>query len=203
MTHVGYGSLAGVIPNQAGSWSHNPNAGDVDDGTSLFLLEQLGHNSRCAEEDTLDVDIHDHVELLLRDLQRRFVLVRSPCIVHEYIQTSVLGDGAGHELVPVGSGGHVGLDKGDVGRVGACDALAALGVDVGDDDFGAFRCEPVCNPFAEARAATCVRIATCISRTSEQGEQCQAKRRRLADYRSQWLLCPEADCQWSCSSCRR
>lgn len=168
ITHVGYGSLAGVVPDQAGSRSHNPNAGDVDDGASLLLLQELGHHGRCAEKDTLDVDVHDHVELFLRDLQRRFVLVRGPCIVHQYIQTAIPGDGAGHELVPVGSGGHVGLDERDVGWIRGCDALAALGVDVGDDDFGAFGGEAVCYAFAEARAAACVRIATCVSRKSEQ-----------------------------------
>lgn len=139
-THIRNRTFTGIVPDQSRPGPHGTNTRNVDDGATAPCF-QGGHGGPDAQKDALDVDGHDLVVFLLRDLQRGFVLVARPGVVDEHVDPAELVNGRLHHLVPVGLDRDVGRDGVYVlvllraGRVGL---LEAFGVHVGRDYFGAF-----------------------------------------------------------------
>lgn len=66
---------------------------------------------------SLDIDEHDSIEPRLRDVERGLVLVGGACVVDEGVETAELGDHGVDYILPVGLGGYVSDERGDVGFV--------------------------------------------------------------------------------------
>jgi hypothetical protein len=144
------GRLAGVVPDQAWPRSDARRAGDVDEDAAVAGLLHLGHNLLDAEKDALDVDVHDHVVVLLGGVAVGLVAVGGAGVVDDNVDFAVGVEGflqAGFPLVTLGHVGKVEF---------AAEFLRGFGADrfaeVGDDYFSALGEELLDDAFAEALA---------------------------------------------------
>lgn len=80
-------------------------------------------------------------------IRTHLIPITSSSIVHQYIDTPEFGDGKIQNRIPVCFLGNVHALEDQVARVLRGDILAALDIDIGDDDFRAF--------FAEASYDCC------------------------------------------------
>jgi hypothetical protein len=110
-----------------------------------------------AQEEALHVDLVDPVELLLRDVQHRLVLVRRPGIVDDDMQAAVRRQRELDQVLHVSIPGNVAAAELRV-ATGLDDSLyrvlAILGVQVVDDDPGALCGKALGNATSEAGACT-------------------------------------------------
>lgn len=150
---VPHRALGGVVPHESRSGPRSANGSNVDHRSGLVYSEERWYEGADTVEDGLDVDAEHAVELIVRDLEGRLVAVRGARVVDEDIHGTVF---LGHSLkqrLPVSLGGYVGMVEADVGVRGSY-SLAALVVDVGDDNLGALFRETACDAFTVARTTT-------------------------------------------------
>ena len=106
-----------------------------------------------AQINALDVDRVATVELVFTDGERALVAVGPAGVVDHHIQTSVVCHRLIDQALHVGAAGDVGLYVADPTARSADlvgDPLATFGVDVVDDDGGAFFGQSLCNAFPDA-----------------------------------------------------
>lgn len=63
-THICHSGFASIVPDQSRSWSSSTNGGNIDDASSLSLIDQIGNNVASRMEDGFDVHSEDSVELI-------------------------------------------------------------------------------------------------------------------------------------------
>jgi len=187
-THIRDSALRGVVPDETGTRAMRSRRRDVDYGAALALLDHAGHEGLHAKEDALDVDVEDALPFLLGHFEgglripladapcmhievgisrkngTHLIPVRRPRIVDEDVQPAELGEGEVDDGLPVVGLGDVLLLEHQVRRVLGRDLLAALDVDVGEDDLGALLAEPAGDGGAESRASSCIHRGVCQPR---------------------------------------
>lgn len=61
-TYIRNGAFGSIVPHQAWPGSRGTGGGDVDDGTTLALLEKLGDEGFGGVEDAFYIDVEDALE---------------------------------------------------------------------------------------------------------------------------------------------
>lgn len=196
-TNIRDGPLGRVVPHQPRPGTVRSHRGNVDhDAASPFLaalLPDLLREGVAAEEDALDVDGHDLVKLLLRDLVGALPTVSS--VLHPFMQhanTSIIGSthlvhvarprivdqhvhpppqlhGLTHRPSPVLRPRHVRAAEGH-GLRRRGQRLARPGVDVADEDFGALADVVLGYALAETGGAAFVFLGLHVSGIELKGE---------------------------------
>ncbi|CAM2161002.1 hypothetical protein PT2222_90220 [Paraburkholderia tropica] len=146
-------ALAAVVPDEPGARPDARRRGDVDERAAAALAK-MRHERAHAPVEAFHVDGENAVEFRFADLHHGLVAMRGARVIDDDLHAAEAADGGVAQRVPVGFARDVAL-HGDrlAARVRDLtrDALCGLGVQIVDDDMGAFARIGFGDAFAESR----------------------------------------------------